>query len=297
VRKPGPYEGAIPEPTEREFHQLRDLILEHAGIHLSDTKKPLVYGRLVRRLRELELETFGEYYRRVLESGEELTLFLDRITTNETHFFREPHHFVHLAERFLPALVAAAAAGQRPKSVRVWSAGCSTGEEPYSVAMTLFDRLPASGWSIDILATDLSTRVLDVARSATWPVARAFGSIPEPFLHKFMLRGVRSREGWVRACPQLRAAVRVQRLNLNEEVYPAEAPFDLIFCRNVLIYFQPARRQRVLARLMSRLAPGGQLFVGHAESVQGLPERVRCVSPTVYARAGDAAAEPTQRTA
>jgi chemotaxis protein methyltransferase CheR len=291
-----PHDDAIPEPTEREFHQLRALILEQAGIHLSDAKKPLVYGRLVRRLRELQLPTFGEYYRRVLERGEELTLFLDRITTNETHFFREPHHFVHLADNFLPPLVAAAAAGDRPKTVRVWSAGCSTGEEPYSIAMTLFDRLPRSSFRIDILATDLSTRVLDVARSATWPAARAEG-IPAPFLREFMLRGIGSREGWIRACPELRAAVRVARLNLNDDVYPAEAPFDLIFCRNVLIYFQPARRQRVLARLLSRLAPGGHLFVGHAESVQGLPERVRCVSPTVYARATDAADQPNRRTA
>jgi chemotaxis protein methyltransferase CheR len=291
-----PYEDAIPEPTEREFHQLRALVLERAGIHLSDAKKALVYGRLVRRLRDLGLLSFGEYYRRVLESSEELTVFLDRITTNETHFFREPHHFAHLAERFLPALVAAATAGHRPKSVRVWSAGCSTGEEPYSIAMTLIDRLPRAGWTIDILATDLSTRVLDVARSATWPVARA-GGIPAPFLQAFMLRGFGSREGWVRACPRLRAAVRVQRLNLNDEAYPAEPPFDLIFCRNVLIYFPPAGRQRVLARLLSRLAPGGQLFVGHAESVQGLPERVRCVCPTVYARASDAADEPSRRSA
>lgn len=291
-----PHDDAIPEPTEREFHQLRTLVLERAGIHLSDAKKALVYGRLVRRIRELELATFGDYYQRVLASSEELTLFLDRITTNETHFFREPHHFAHLADAFLPALIAAAAAGQRPKTVRVWSAGCSTGEEPYSIAMTLFDRLPRASWTIDILATDLSTRVLDVARAATWPATRA-GEIPAPLLHQFMLRGIGSREGWIRACPELRACVRVARVNLNDDVYPAEATFDLIFCRNVLIYFPPAGRQRVLARLLSRLAPGGQLFVGHAESVQGLPERVRCVCPTVYARASEAADQSTRRTA
>lgn len=291
-----PSDGSIPEPTDREFQQIRELILENAGIHLGDSKKALVYGRLVRRVRELGLPTFGEYYRHILESGEELTLFLDRITTNETQFFREPHHFVHLAETFIPGLIADAAAGVRPRSVRVWSAGCSTGEEPYSIAMTLLDRLPAAGWSVDILATDLSTRVLDVARSATWPAAR-IGAIPEELLHRYMLRGIGSREGWVRASPQLRAVVRVQRLNLNEDAYPADAPFDLIFCRNVLIYFQTARRQRVLARLVSRLAPGGQLFVGHAESVQGLSERVRCVLPTVYARAEDVSELVSRRTA
>ncbi len=277
-------DGMVPEPTDREFNQLRELVLQHAGIHLNDSKKPLVYGRLARRVRELELESFGAYYRRVLEDDAELVRFLDRITTNETHFFREPHHFVHLADTILPSLVEAAAAGARAKTVRVWSAGCSTGEEPYSIAMTLLDRLPPAGWSIDVLATDLSTRVLDVARGATWPESRTSG-IPEDFLHKYMLRGIGSRAGFVRASPRLRSVVRVGRLNLNDDVYPAGEPFDLVFCRNVLIYFQPARRQRVLARLVSRLAPDGQLFVGHAESVQGLPDRLRCVCPTVYARA------------
>ena len=261
---------AVPEPTDREFQQLRDLILRHAGIYLNDSKKPLVYGRLARRVRELELESFGAYYRRVLEDEAELVRFLDRITTNETHFFREPHHFVHLADTILPSIIEAAAAGAREKIIRVWSAGCSTGEEPYSIAMTLLDRLPQGGWSIDILATDLSTRVLEIARSATWPAARATG-IPQPLLRRFMLRGVGAREGWVRAAPQLRAAVRVQRLNLNDEAYPSEAPFDLIFCRNVLIYFQSARRQRVLTRLVGRLAQGGSSSSGTPRTSRGSP--------------------------
>jgi chemotaxis protein methyltransferase CheR len=283
----GKVDGGVPDLNDREFNQLRELVLRHAGIHLNDSKKPLLYGRLARRVRELKLASFGDYYRAVLESDHELTLFLDRITTNETHFFREPHHFVHLADVIVPSLLDAAAAGARDRCIRVWSAGCSTGEEPYSIAMTLFDRIPAAaGWTIDILATDLSTRVLDVARAATWPAARVAG-VPESFLQRFMLRGIGSQDGLVRASQQLRSAVRVQRLNLNDEIYPAEEPFDAIFCRNVLIYFPPAGRQRVLARLVSRLAPSGQLFVGHAESVQGLPERVRCVSPTVYARAAE----------
>jgi chemotaxis protein methyltransferase CheR len=276
----------VPEPTDREFQQLRDLVLQHAGIYLNDSKKALVYGRLARRVRELELRGFAEYYRRVVDDEEERVQFLDRITTNETHFFREPHHFTHLADSFLPGVIAAANEGERPKVIRAWSAGCSTGEEPYSIAMTLLDRLPA-GWSVDVLATDLSTRVLEVARAATWPVARAAG-IPEPLRRRFMLRGVGSREGWVRAAPEVRAVVRVERLNLNDDVYPAEDPFDLVFCRNVLIYFRAPQRQKILTRLLGRLATGGELFVGHAESVQGLAERVRCVAPTVYARAVDA---------
>jgi chemotaxis protein methyltransferase CheR len=288
--------GMVPEPTDREFNQLRDLVLHHAGIQLNDSKKPLVYGRLARRVRELELESFGEYLRRVLEDDRELVHFLDRITTNETHFFREPHHFVHLAEKVIPSIVQAANAGLRAKTVRVWSAGCSTGEEPYSIAMTLLAHLPQVDWSIEILATDLSTRVLDVARSATWAAERATG-IPDDYLRKFMLRGIGARQGFVRAAPILRSLVRVERFNLNEDIYPGGEPFDLVFCRNVLIYFQPVRKQRVLERLVGRLAPEGQLFVGHAESVQGLSDRLRTVCPTVYARASAVAASAARRTA
>jgi chemotaxis protein methyltransferase CheR len=244
-----------------------------------------LHGRLAQRVRELGFASFGEYYRRVVADQGELVQFIDRITTNETHFFREPHHFAHIAERVAPALLRAAAEGTRPKTVRAWSAGCSTGEEPYSIAMTLLGALAQHGWTVDVLATDVSTRVLDVARGATWSVTRA-RSIPVTLLHRYMLRGIGSSAGLVRATPELHGAVRVERLNLNDDAYPAREPFDLIFCRNVLIYFQPARRVRVLSRLVRRLAPGGLLFVGHAESLQGVPERLRCVCPTVYAQGG-----------
>jgi chemotaxis protein methyltransferase CheR len=276
-------DGPVPEPTDGDFDSLRALILKHAGIHLNESKKALVYGRLARRVRELGLATFGEYHRRVTEDDEELVELLDRITTNETHFFREPHHFEYLERVVVPGLVADADAGLRARHVRVWSAGCSTGEEPYSVAMTLLERLPPSaGWSIDIVATDLSTRVLDVAHGATWPIARA-GEIPEALLKRHMLRGIGARAGLLRASPQLRAMVRVERLNLNEDEFPA-GPFDVVLCRNVLIYFHPVRRLQVLERLLDTLAPCGLLFVGHAESVHGLAARAQCVSPTIYQR-------------
>jgi chemotaxis protein methyltransferase CheR len=292
-RTPAPIEGAVAEPSDRDFGSFRALILERAGIFLNDSKKALLYGRLARRVRELGLASFGDYYARARDDEAELTQMLDRITTNETHFFREPHHFEFLARARIPEIVAAGESGERARHVSVWSAGCSTGEEPYSIAMTLLDGLPQTGWSVNVLATDLSTRALDVARRATWPIARA-PEIGDAHLKRYMLRGVGSQSGFIRASTELRALVHVDRLNLSTDEYP-EQTFDFIFCRNVLIYFHPVPRQRVLARLVERLAPGGLLFVGHAESVQGLSGMVRCVSPTIYARNSDAAPSGRRR--
>lgn len=272
----------VAEPTQHDFDAFRALILRHAGIHLNDSKKALLYGRLAKRVRDLSLSSFAEYYRRASDDPQELVHLLDRITTNETHFFREPHQFDFLERVYLPELVATAETEGRPRHVRVWSAACSTGEEPYSIAMMLQDRLPADGWSGSILATDLSTRVLDVARRATWPMTRA-PEIGDAYLRRFMMRGVGSQAGFFRASPTLREMVHVERLNLDQDAYPRQT-FDLVFCRNVLIYFHPARRQRVLSLLADCVTPRGLLLVGHAESVQGLSDRLRCVSPTIYQR-------------
>jgi chemotaxis protein methyltransferase CheR len=285
-------ELGVHEPTQDEFERFRDLICARAGIYLGESKKALLYGRLARRLRELGLRTFGEYYRRIVEPGDEAEMrhLLDRITTNETHFFRERHHFDYLAEVLFPAWAAAAEAGERARTVRVWSAGCSSGEEPYSLAMILAASFPASaGWSIEVKATDISSRVLAVASEATWPIERSH-EIPPRFLKRFMLQGVGSQAGRLRAGPELRGLVRVERLNLNDEKYPEDGPFDLLFCRNVLIYFERARKQHVVEQLTQRLAPGGRLFLGHAESVHSLSHALTCVGPTVYARRDDAGA-------
>jgi chemotaxis protein methyltransferase CheR len=149
--------------------------------------------------------------------------------------------------------------------------------------MTLDDRLPAgAGWSVEVLATELSTRALEVARGATWPIARA-SEIPEAFLKRYMLRGIGAQSGSLRASTTLRVMVRCDRLNLNDEAYP-NGGFDLVLCRNVLMYFEPSRRQAALERLIDTVVPGGHLFLGHAESANGQSERVRCVSPTIYER-------------
>jgi len=270
--------------TVREFRLFQALIHREAGIHLSEAKKVLVEGRLARRLRDLGLD-FADYYRLVEGDPQERVHMLDCICTNETHFFREPRQFEFLERDVFPEWRARAEAGRRGRRLRVWSAGCSTGEEPYSVAMAFLAAFPpASGWEIDIVATDLSTRVLDRAQAAVWPIDKA-REIPGPFLKAFMLRGTGPEDGRMKAGPLLRSCVRFQRVNLNAEPFTFAGRFDLVFCRNVLIYFDAAAKARVVGRLLERLDPHGYLFLGHAETVTGLNARTRSVGPTVYAHA------------
>jgi len=274
-----------PRPiSPRIFRSFQALIYREAGIWLSDMKSALLTGRLSKRLRVLGLDSFSEYYDRVILDDEECRTMLDAITTNETHFFREPIHFQFLERQVVPALQASATAGTRSRTIRVWSAGCSTGQEAYSLAMLLVDRFPAAqGWSVEILATDLSRRVLQIAEEGVWDAAKA-REIPPHYLQSFMLKGLRENQGKIKAADSIRV-VRFLRLNLNDAAYPALGKFDLIFCRNVLIYFDLESRKRVIGRLLSHLAPEAHLFVGHAESLNSLCPSLRCVMPTVYSLA------------
>jgi chemotaxis protein methyltransferase CheR len=273
------WQDTVSEPTDAEFRMFSDVIEREAGIHLSASKRALLHGRLVKRIRDLGMRTFSEYHERVArdEAGE-LQKMLDCIVTNETSFFREPAHFAYLERAILPAWISAP-----PRTIRVWSAGCATGEEPFSIAMALLHALPKT-FSIEITATDISMRALDVARHATWSIERA-DQIPKPLLKRFMLHGIGEQAGKLRASRELRELIRLERLNLNGDAYPT-GPFDLVFCRNVLIYFAAPRKHAVVGRLAERLAPGGHLFLGHAESVHGFAERLRCVQPTIYERIG-----------
>jgi chemotaxis protein methyltransferase CheR len=265
------------------FARFQGLVHRDAGIWLSPAKKALLVGRLSKRLRILGLRSFREYWERVQADEAERTRMLDCIATNETHFFREPRHFELLASRVYPAWYAEAEATRRPRRIRAWSAACSTGEEPYSIAMSLLQAFPPGlGWSADVLGTDLSTRALERARQATWPIAKA-AEIPPHLLKRFMLRGTGAAEGHMRAGPELQAVVRFGRLNLNDEGYGAVGQFDLLFCRNVLIYFDPPTKARVIERLLAHLAPAGLLFLGHAESLGAGTGRLRAVIPSVYA--------------
>ena len=272
--------------TDREFKLFQSLIHKEAGIYLSEVKKALLVGRLSRRIRELGLDSFEAYYRHVMEGPNpaERVELINNICTHETQFFREPRQFEFLEQTLAPRLRAEADAGTRPKSIRAWSAACSSGEEPVSMAMSLLYHFPASaGWTVDVLATDISTRVLDKARAMTWPIERA-GQISPAYLKRFMLRGTRDQQNRMKAGPEIRSVVRFQQLNLQDDSYAVGDAFDMIFCRNVLIYFNATTKEHVVSRLLGRLAADGLLFLGHAESVTGMRDQPRAVIPTVYTR-------------
>jgi chemotaxis protein methyltransferase CheR len=281
--EPQSYWPGIVPISDREFRLFQDLVHAETGIYLSNAKKALLAGRLSRRLRELGLRSFGDYYERV--SGvdrDERVRMAEAICTHETRFFREPQQFRFLEEHVYPGWKSQAAAGRRSRRISVWSAACSTGEEPYSIAMQLLDQFPAeAGWSVDVLATDLSRRVLAQAEAGVWPIERA-EQIPLSYLKRFMLKGTRSETGRIMADAPLRALVRCAQLNLNGASYPGCGRFDLIFCRNVLIYFSPQARREVVHRLVSQhLAPGGYLLLGHAETVHDLKGQLQPVGPSI----------------
>ena len=272
----------VPAIGPRDFSAFRELIRREAGIHLADHKQALLMARLQPRLRGLGLTTFGDYYRLVVSDEAERVEMLDRISTNETHFFREPRQFEFLEREVVPRWREQARLGERSKHVRIWSAACSTGEEPYSIAMTLLHHLPPSeGWEVEILATDLSTRVLRLAREGVWRIDKA-AEIPSAYLRAFMLKGFGPLEGRMKAGPELRSAVRFSRVNLNDDAYHVPRGFDAILCRNVLIYFDHQMKVKVLRQLLRHLSPEGLLFLGHAESTHGLVPEMKLAGPTVY---------------
>jgi chemotaxis protein methyltransferase CheR len=263
----------VPDLAAEEFALFQALVLRESGIHLGAKNRAMLVSRLWKRLRALELNSFSSYYRRVKADPQEMVLMLDCICTNETHFFREPAAFQCLRDRVFPEWIAQADAKKRSRTLRVWSAACSTGEEPFSLAMTLLSEFPSSsGWSIEVLGTDLSTKVLARASAAIWP-AEKISDVPVDYQRKFLLKGFGPEKGKIKAAHELRQVVRFQRMNLTQEPYPVTGPFDLIFCRNVLIYFQWETKIKVVDRLGRFLAPEGYLFLGHAESLHGVCRR------------------------
>lgn len=267
--------------TTHEFSLFRTLVEGETGIHLTEVKQALVNARLLARIRELGFRTFSDYYDRVTQGpAEELTYLINAICTNETQFFREPNQFSLLESSLIPRWLDEAEHGLRRRRIRVWSAACSSGEEPYSVAMLLFDRLPKE-WTIEILATDLSTKALGKATNAVYPMPR-LADIPLDYRQAFLLRGVREQEGKFRVAEAIRNLVEFRRFNLIGDVLPPSTAFDLVLCRNVLMYFHQETRRKVVRRLVERLAYGGHLCVGHSESLHDYHPRLRTVVPTVY---------------
>ena len=275
--------------TPELYLKFQRLIHQESGIWLGDSRAALLCGRLSRRLRVLKMSSLDQYYDLVLDAGqhEERIAMIDAITTNETRFFRNPRHFEFLEARAVARWRSEAEQGLRPKKIRLWSAGCSSGEEPYSLAMLLARHLPADqGWDVTILATDLSTRMLAHARSGIYSIANAV-DIPEPLLKDYMLKGIGQQSGHMKVTPQLQDMVDFRKLNLHRDPFPQDGFFDAILCRNVLIYFDAPSRQKTLEHLIRCLARTGILFVGQAENLSSFTPRLRSLVPAAYARDGE----------
>jgi chemotaxis protein methyltransferase CheR len=264
-----------------EFQFLRAFVYEHCGIALSEQKRQLVQGRLVRRLRSLGMKGFDAYCELLRNDPDsELGELASAISTNVTAFFREVHHFEALADEMLPRwLDQKRREGDR---LRIWSAGCSSGEEPYSLAMVLAEALERCGRSIDakILATDLSPAALAAARKGVYPIERLEGVSAER-RRRWFLRGEGEYAGLACVHPAVRELVTIAPLNLLHE-WPMQGPFDAIFCRNVVIYFDQPTKQKLFRRFARLLPAGGPLFLGHSESMHGLSDEFELIGRTIY---------------
>lgn len=274
--------------TEADFARIARIMATECGIILDLGKMSLVYSRLANRLRTLHMRTFRQYCAFVAsEAGAaERRLMVEALTTNVTRFFREKHHFEHLREKVLPGLIEDARRGGR---VRLWSAGCSSGEEPYSIGLTLLEAMPdAARFDIRILATDIDTQVLARGRAGLYPAA-SVAPVDRRLRETFMQERPDAHGGsnWA-VGPELRSLVAFKPANLVDETWPMRGPFQTIFCRNVVIYFDIETRLRVLGKLAGLLSPGGHIYVGHAERLPADSTDFRLVGLTAYQRADPA---------
>lgn len=265
--------------TDGDFQRIRGLIYEHAGISLNPSKSDMVYSRIARRLRATGKVRFNDYLDQLQIGSAEWQQFVNALTTNLTSFFREAHHFPILAE-YVTRIYAQ---GRHP--VRLWSAACSTGEEPYSMAMAVINAFGSFTPPVRILATDLDTHVLEKAAQGVYPVER-IDKMPQADVQRFFLRGKGSRESWVRVRSEVQNLVSFRSLNLLGADWPLKGRFDAIFCRNVLIYFDKPTQYRLLARFHPLMNPDGLLFVGHSESLNHASDLFRLQGKTVYAPVG-----------
>jgi chemotaxis protein methyltransferase CheR len=259
--------------TDQEFNQFQRFIFEAAGITLSSSKKALVSGRLAKRLQHCQLGSYSAYFK-LLSSGnapDEVQTAVDLLTTNETYFFREKSHFDFLREQAL-------AASGRSQPFRVWSAASSTGEEAYSIAMVLADCLESTPW--EVIGSDISSRVLQDARMGHYSLQRTT-NIPPPYLRRYCLKGIGPQQGTLLVERSLRSKVRFIQVNLNETL-PDLGLFDIIFLRNVMIYFNDETKRQVVGRVLSQLKPGGYFCIGHSESLNEISNAVQLLLPAIY---------------
>ena len=267
-----------------DFQRFSEMVRAQSGIHLGTVKTELLRARLAKRMRALSLTSFRDYYQWVLEdgSGEELARMLDVVTTNKTEFFREDKHFILLTQRFLPRLLGEAA--QRPdKTLRIWSAACSSGEEPYTLAMCALETPGVGDVKVKILATDLSSRMLHRAVTGVYEKERTEG-VPPLLLQKYFEAKRMGEEKTYRVKESLRGMVQFHRFNLNGGTFPFKNPFDIIFCRNVMIYFEPATQQELVGKMAGSLRKGGYFFTGLSESLLTIKHPLRTVAASVYVK-------------
>jgi chemotaxis protein methyltransferase CheR len=270
--------------SPRDFDFLSKLVYDRSRICLGPEKQPLVAGRLARHLRSLGCTGFADYCARLATpaGADEIEVVIDLITTNHTHFFREREHFDILTRQLLPTLAARASSAGRP--LRIWSAAAASGEEPYSLAIALAEfarSQPLPDWRV--YASDISRRMVDRCRLGIYEAGKV--ELPSAdMLPRYFRRGFGPREGYYRVKPEVRRAVTVEAANLFQKSYPVPANLDVVFCRNVMIYFDTASRTQLVSRLFEQLAPGGSLVIGHAESLLGLRHRFRQVRPSVFTR-------------
>ncbi len=266
--------------SDKEFQLFQEIIYRETGIHMSDKKRKLIVARLSKRLRALNLSTFTEYYEYLNESSHadgEIVNLVNRVTTNKTDFFRERHHFDFLLKELYPRTIAESRTNG-VRRLRIWSAGCSSGEEPYTLAMVTLDAFKAErGWDIKILATDLDTEILQKAVTGVYPT-QAITPVPKEYIHKYFVRkGENYEVGNV-----LRSMVAFRKLNLMSETFPMKNPFDIIFCRNVIIYFDTKTKEELLTKFHRHLKARGHIFIGHSESLMHMKERFRYLKHTIY---------------
>jgi chemotaxis protein methyltransferase CheR len=269
--------------TDADFSRICALVREHTGIALTDAKRQMVYGRLARRLRALRLVSFADYVE-LLECADvrELQEFTNAITTNLTSFFREAHHFEYLAEQVLPAVAARAGGAGR---LRIWSCACSSGEEPYSIAMVLREQQARlSGLDAKILATDLDSNVLATGAAGVYPAER-LQNVSKARAAEFFQQGTGAQQGTVKVAAGLRQLITFKQLNLMKD-WPMRGPFDAIFCRNVVIYFDLETKRALFERMAQLQPPGAILFLGHSESLYRISDRYELIGRTIYRRLG-----------
>jgi chemotaxis protein methyltransferase CheR len=275
--------ATIRDLTREEYELFRQLVYKQTGINLGDQKMQLVRARLGKRLRAGNFRSYRAYYEHVKgdKSGRELHYLVDAISTNTTHLFREKQHFDFLAQT-LRDWLADRAWRERQREVRIWSAACSSGEEPHSIAMTAHDALHnAGGVGLKILATDICTAVLEKAKEGIYDAHRV-GTVPSPFRHRYFTTIQHKPQPLVQVVPELRRLITFAYLNLMAEKFPFRYPFDLVFCRNVMIYFDRPTQQAVVAKLARHIRPGGYLLIGHSESLNAIKHSLKYVRPTIY---------------